>query len=72
MLFRLKAREDFSNAEYVRQDQAGNEEMKKKLLEEMPLKLINEAFRAASLQISFRWDEDSVLKVKKKWCRQHL
>lgn len=65
MLFRLKAREDFSNAEYVRQDQAGNEEMKKKLLEEMPLKLINEAFRAASLPISFRWDKDSVLKVNK-------
>ncbi|MZR14337.1 AAA family ATPase [Maritimibacter sp. DP07] len=65
MLFRLKAREDFSNAEYVRQDQAGNEEMKKKLLEEMPLKLINEAFRAASLPISFKWDQDSVLKVNK-------
>lgn len=65
MLFRLKAREDFSNAEYVRQDQAGNEEIKKKLLEEMPLKLINEAFCAASLPISFRWDKDSVLKVNK-------
>lgn len=65
MLFRLKAREDFLNAEYVRQDQAGSEEMKEQLLEQMPLKLINEAFRAASLPISFRWDQDSVLKVKK-------
>ncbi len=65
MLFRLKAREDFSNAEYVRQDQAGHEGAKKTLLEEMPLKLINEAFLAASLPISFRWDKDSVLKVDK-------
>lgn len=65
MLFRLKAREDFSNAEYVRQDEAGNDAAKRKLREELPLKLINETFRAASLPISLSWNKDSVLKVKK-------
>ncbi|WP_297779838.1 ATP-binding cassette domain-containing protein [uncultured Roseovarius sp.] len=65
MLYRLKAREDFANAEYVRQDQEGNEDLKKKLLEEIPLKLVNETFSAASLPITFRWDKDSVLKVDK-------
>ncbi|MFU1479063.1 AAA family ATPase [Roseovarius sp. C7] len=65
IMFSLKSREEFLNEQYLIADQAGDEEKKKEILANKPLKLVNEAFYSASILIKMTWNKDSVLKVEK-------
>lgn len=66
IMFSLKSRDEFLNEEYVAADQVGNFVRKEEVIAIKPLKLVNEAFAAASIPIKLKWNKDSVLKVDKQ------
>lgn len=65
LLFNLKARQDYGNEQYVEADLAGHDDLKAELIKKIPLKLVNEAFAASSVPITFSWKRDATLRVKK-------
>ncbi|OAN78219.1 hypothetical protein A8B82_10790 [Sulfitobacter sp. EhC04] len=66
LIFKLKSRGDYQNAEYVKADQEGREDDKVRAYSDMPIKLLNSAFVSANLPISLNWDDKSKLNVKKE------
>lgn len=65
LLFLLKAREEYQRSLYVDADLAGNDAQKTKALAEMPLRLLNSALTACSLDIQLSWDKESSLMAKR-------
>ncbi len=65
LLAALKARCEFSNAEYVRLDQAGRVDEKHREYDRSPMLRVNKALAASTLPLSVGWTERSELVVTK-------